>query len=588
MEGIPIRLFMWAYQHLIQISFKISAESLFNKIDPNLKPDVFLLGVLVENNEDKHPICIQPEDEVHFSTDDFSGLNELASQLKKFDSENNIFHSHEIAQKNHINRLHIKSYVDALSKILENQSAYTEDKFFVAYPTKVEEYLVFTVLKIDKTIYDSYYSLTKTKWNDRYTIFRSFIESSISVFLAECTYALKNPDSHNDCIRRNSSELLREAGKDFMYTVSTAGGNSDGLHGLFDLCNEISSLKYENSIGLGNIIIAPKEHKNIKMDVEFKEPIFLRDHRKVRKILELTDEETSVIADSAYIYGLGNIVGNYNTKEECIFTISFTNHYKWSIAHDDNELMEVENTIPSVISEKISQDKFYKDFPRIFENPMRKQIDDIWEITLEAIKQKKGSLIIVCNNAKEEAKRLVSQCIPIEPIKVNNETIKKFASIDGGILIDEKGICYAIGVILDGIATNKGDSSRGSRFNSAIRYYEYFGKENSIMIVVVSEDGMINIIPNLKPQIKKSIISEGIKELEGFLENGNISIKRFNHIMTFFKSIKFYLTNEECNKINKLRDDIYTRFPSDFAMVRIVFSDLEPDKEMNQSYYLQE
>src|SRR5690606_9003538 len=54
-------------------------------------------------------------------------------------------------------------------------------------------------------------------------------------------------------------------------------------------------------IGLGKIIIAPKEHKNIKMDVEFKELIRLREYRKVRKILELTDEETSIIAYPAFI-----------------------------------------------------------------------------------------------------------------------------------------------------------------------------------------------------------------------------------------------------------------------------------------------
>jgi len=577
---------MWAYQHFIQISFKVSAELIFNKIDPNLKPEVFLIGVLVEDRENRHPICIEPEDEVYFSPEDFSGLNDLASQLRKVDSENKIFHSHEIAQKNHQNRIHLNSYVNALSKIIENQSAYTDEKYFVADPTLVDGYLVFTVLKLDNKTIEKYYSLSKNKWNDRYTVFRSFIEASINVFLKECSYALKLPNDHSDCIRRNSNELLRQAGKEFMYKVSTAGGNIEGLHGLYDACNEISSMKYEGSIGLGKIIIAPKDHKNIKMEVEFKESIRFREYRKVRKILELTDEETSIISDSSNIYGLGSVVGHYNTKEEVIFSINFTSHHKWILSHDDNELMEVENTIPSVMSEKISQDKFYKDFPRIFQDPKRKQVDDIWEATSEAIKQKKGALLIVCNNAKQEAERLANQCIPIEPSTINNNTIKKFTSIDGGILIDEKGICYAIGVILDGVVTTNGDSSRGSRYNSAIRYYDYFGKKNSIMIVVVSEDGMINIIPNLKSQIKKSLIEEAINELQGLLKNENISIKCFNRLMMFFKSIKFYLTPEECETINTLREDVHKKFPSEFAMVRIVFEDLKPNSEMNESYYL--
>lgn len=55
---------------------------------------------------------------------------------------------------------------------------------------------------------------------------------------------------------------------------------------------------------------------------------------------------------------------------------------------------------------------------------------------------------------------------------LDKSLIRNVASIDGAILLDSTGICHSIGVILDGIATEKGRSDRGARYNSAVRYVE--------------------------------------------------------------------------------------------------------------------
>ena len=52
--------------------------------------------------------------------------------------------------------------------------------------------------------------------------------------------------------------------------------------------------------------------------------------------------------------------------------------------------------------------------------------------------------------------------------------------------------CYSIGVILDGKATGRGTSTRGARYNSAIRYVE--SSPYPCMAIVVSEDGMVDVI----------------------------------------------------------------------------------------------
>lgn len=583
MEGYIIDLFMWGYQQHVQISFQVSAESLFKKIDSKLNPKVFFIGILIDKMEDRHPVCLEPED-CGYNTNSFKDIKELASQLEKVDEETRIFHTHHIAQENHERRITSKSYVEGIKKILKRDNIFNKEEHFVASPRFIDGYLVFTVLALDKKTLDKHYALSKNKM-DRFTIYRSFIESSINIFLEECSTALKDPNgSAVNSMGRDSNELLRNSGRQFMYTVSAAGKNFHGLHGLYDACNEIASMKYEGAVGIGNMIIASKDHKNIKITLQLKEPIRIRDYRKVRKFLELSDNNSSIISDTALIYGLGELRGKYNPKEENLFIINFTSHFKWELSHDNNPLMVVEYREPSLPIEKINREKFYSDLPRVFKNINNEQIGELWDISMEATKQRHGTMLVISDNASNEANRLGKQCFPLKPLKLHNQIIQQITSIDGAVLLDENSICYAIGVILDGLATDKGDSSRGARYNSAIRYYEQFGKENSLVIIIISEDGMINLIPSLKPQIKHSEITDKLENLRELNKLKKIERKKYYPIINWFEDNEFYLTQDECSEINTLREEIEQKEkePTDYWIVR---RELKANQEMNNSYY---
>ncbi|MGR5878355.1 diadenylate cyclase [Bacillus pacificus] len=66
------------------------------------------------------------------------------------------------------------------------------------------------------------------------------------------------------------------------------------------------------------------------------------------------------------------------------------------------------------------------------------------------------------------------------------------SSIDGAVLVDLDANIHAMGVILDGVVSQKGDASRGARYNSAVRYVEMI--EHKCILVVVSEDKDIELI----------------------------------------------------------------------------------------------
>lgn len=276
---------MWGYQQHFKISIETTAKSLFSKIDPRLSPNVFLLGILTEKRNDRHPVCLEPED-CGFDVNDFTDIHSLATELEKVDEERQIFHSHPLAQENHEKRIGAKSYVHAISKILKRQDLYGVYERFISYPTYVEGYQVFVILALQKDVIEQHYSLSKNVIDNRFTIQRSLIESAINVYLIGCGNALKNPDTSFDAIGRPADELIRDAGKKFMYTVSQVGKNFEGLHGLYDACNEIASMRYEGEIGLGAMLIADQNHPNIRITLQLKEPIRINNYRKVRKFLE--------------------------------------------------------------------------------------------------------------------------------------------------------------------------------------------------------------------------------------------------------------------------------------------------------------
>ncbi|WP_078350478.1 diadenylate cyclase [Mucilaginibacter pedocola] len=578
-----INLFMWGYQSHFQITAEGKAEDVFRALNPHFMPEVFLIGVLEDEREGRHPVCLEPE-HPRLRVSAFNKIHELARSLRNVDPESRIFQSHPMAQQNQDRRLDMRSYRNAIVEILNRELAYADDKCFVSYPAKVEGYQVFVVLKLNKRLIDETYSLTKTVFNDRFEIRTSFTASVIREFLEGCRQSLYGPSPGTETIGPANVELFRLAGKDFMYTVSQAGGNFQGLHGLFDACNTISSLRYEGSEGLGKIVIAKRGHKNVRLLLELAEPIEIHDYRKVRKFLEVTDKNSVILCDAAYIYGLAELIGRYNPTEESIFEIEFLQHYKWDVKHEGHSLMTVSYMQPALPRDRLDKQLFDLDIVRIFTKIEKRDSEYLWELIEIAIQQQHGTMLVISDNAKTEAKRLAKQSFGLQATRLHKDLFRTITAIDGAVLLDRKGTCHAIGLILDGKASDNGDSSRGARYNSAVRYMD--GVKKPTMIVIVSEDGMIDIIPKLRPQVRHSMITKAVDDFRGFA-GGEFSRRGFYKFMNFFEKIAFYLNEEECDMINSLRKKLEVH-PDATEGLYVTFPDLQPDPQMNDSFYLPE
>lgn len=576
-----LKYYMWGFQHFFRISVDTTAKSLFGSLDQKLNPKVFLVGVLDEFMEDRLPICVEPED-CEFQPGLFADTKNLAHELMLRDDERNILHSHPIAQKNHIEKMQLRSIKNAILDVIKKFDSESQRTSFCSYPVKVDGYWVCVVLQVNQEVWDSYFSLTISKVDSRYSVATSLLDAAVDIFLDECAEVLRkpNPGQDLDCIGRDAGEIIRSAGKKLMYTPAWQGKESSGLHHLFDSCNTISSLKYEGAEGAGELIVARKDHPNIKVDLHLKKPIPVDNYKAVRKLMEMTGEGMSLLSDSGFIYGLGKQYGVYDPQNEDLFLIRFTKYYTWHLCHANNEMMEVAYCQPSLPKQPFNEQKLRADLSRIFTNIQEINIEKLVPLINEAINQKHGTMLVITSDAESEANRLANQSTCIFPKDITPEAISLVTSIDGAVLLDPKGKCFAIGVILDGLATPEGDPARGARYNSAIKYAN---KKNECLIVIVSEDGYIDFLPDLLPQLSKNILLQKIKELE-VLVKSDINVKDFNNLMGWFNKHAFYFSGDICDKINNLRRKIEAKMQE--VSVKIVYQDLAPNNEMNDSYFV--
>lgn len=288
-----------------------------------------------------------------------------------------------------------------------------------------------------------------------------------------------------------------------------------------NVINNVAKWNYE---GAGNRGFLELEHSyahNNQYIVKFsssKKLFFLSyEARTIRKFLELSSEKYPLII---------------NSSEGLILMENTPNDYYWTIqgigARNDNNdhveflgngawklYMKNETVLFDGITYKIMQkieveDGYNKRIKEYYEmlgkqgiDVFNVKIDTIIRIIAKAKLQKHGTMVIVSRNAPDEAKRLCGcgRGIIIEPINFNEvsdgnmEVIENITKIDGAIMLGEDGVCYAIGVIVDGIACENSNPGRGARYNSAYTYV-HSQVENKIptLAIVISEDGTVDVL----------------------------------------------------------------------------------------------
>jgi len=328
-----------------------------------------------------------------------------------------------------------------------------------------------------------------------------------------------------------------------------------------------------------------ENHPNLDVALKLTTPVQLSEYRKIRKLLEIASRDLSLYTNGIEILGLAKIKDEYDEKNQNLLVINFNGPYKWELTHGNHSMLIVEHTNPSLPKLKINKEIFDDVLKRIFPEISNQDLENLWNIVNTATMQKHGALLIISSEVEKESIRLAKQSTKIEPAKLNESLIRNVTSIDGAILLDSDGICHSIGVILDGIATpNKGTSERGARYNSAVRYVENHKKK--CVAVIISEDGMVDVYPDLLPQIKKSEIEKYLNDLRDISNKDILDNDEYRKTMNWLDKHQFYLSQEQCDEINGIIPICNKKEKKDIYQIFILWNALKPNPDMDDSYFI--
>jgi len=379
----------------------------------------------------------------------------------------------------------------------------------------------------------------------------------------------------------SAEEIIRRAAAAFMRSPGIAMGDRNyGSPNLFEHFNLISSLMYEGAEGTGRMLLAKPDGGAVEMLIELAEPVPFGEPRWARKVLQMASSEVALVADCEKVLGLGNVVEGIDPwQTQNVFEIEFLDHHHWRLSCGIETMLVSRFGVPSLPQEIFPTARLSDTFRRLFCEARDEDVDDFISLFETAVAQRHGSMLVVAEDAASEADRLQGQGTRVEPTKLTPDLYKRVSDIDGTIIVDPHCICHAIGVILDGPARPECTPSRGSRYNSGIRYVG--ASEVPRLAVVVSDDRTVDVIPVLPPQIRRSEIEAAIVELEASTRDN------YHPSINWLDRHRFYLSQEQCDRVNAALDRIGSE-PMEAGEIMIQWNEFVPHPGLDESYFLAE
>ncbi len=575
-----ITLFMWGYQEHFRFNFEYLLDSTLAVLGARDAGGACLLvGAKIPGAQVEHEVCVEPEDGP-CSVALFAGM---PAAIEKHITEHplqRMFYGDEPSMRDKPENIRRDSIRQAVQDALASYDVQTNVRSFAGRPAPVDGYYVVPVLQLPQALFTRYPPLREPVTDGRFTGSPSLVHAVVGEVLKEAHDELLRPDPGRSIGGRSASpmELARRAASNFMYAPQIAIRDRLGSGGdLFERFNLISSLMYEGSEGKGRMLLAKLDGGAIDVSLQLAEPVPFHEARWARKVLQMASSDTALLANTEHILGLGSISAGTNPREtQNVFEVEFHDHYHWSISSGGEVLLISRYGAPSLPNERIPMERLFDTFRRLFPEVIDQDVDAFAALFEVAVNQRHGSMLVVASDAETEAERLSGQGTKIVPVKLTPELYRRVSNIDGTIIIDPKCICHAVGVILDGPANEHCTPSRGARYNSGIRYVA--ASDNPRLAVVVSDDRTVDVIPLLRPRIRRSAIEEHLAKLEAS------TIDDYHPWISWLDEHRFYLRQVECDRVNA----VYTRLrnaPREVGAMMIIREKFHPNPACTTDYF---
>lgn len=549
-----ISLFMWGYQEHFRLSVQYLAREVLKALGVSVDVTALLVGTRRPDHENRNDVCVEPEDG-QWPLALFDGLLASVEDIYSNHKLQDVFYGDEPSNRDKPEWMRRDSVSTAVGRALKPFDADNNVISFVGESRTLGDFYVVPVLQVPEALFRKFPPLKEQP--RRHEVIGnghlSLIHAALNTVLDEATTALQLPDpgrSLSGAMRR-PSEIGHIAAEAFMHTPGKAISKQYVHADMFNRLNVISSLLYEGARGIGRLILADPSSPSIEHLLRFRTPVKIHDPRWTRKVLQLAGPHAALIADHERVYGLGRLSPTYNPDDQNVFMVDFLDHYNWELMCGDLVLLRSLYGEPMLPSEIVEEDAFTSTLARLFPASTEDERLHIWDLFNAAARQKMGSLIVVAEDAESEAARLASQGTSIHPVQMSIDLLRQVSSIDGSILLDPHGYGHAIGVILDGVANERCTPSRGSRFNSAVRYVSSGAARR--LAIVVSDDRTVDVFPAVRPRQSRKEIAAHIAALEVATH------ENYHPSLIWLEARRFYLNEGECAIVNAAVDRIDNR-----------------------------
>lgn len=569
--------FMWGYQQHFRFHLEYTSRQLLSALGVALEPEGILVGVRAPEISEGFPACVEPEDG-KWELTLFSECLARVEEIYANHPDQDIFYGDEPSMRDKPEWIRRKSVRQAVEEALAPYDEENGVRSFCGAPTRVGRYYVVPVLQVSRAAFDVLPALPGPLCFMEWTSSTGLVEALLLEILADASEALgeKEPGRGLDFFSPDPPAILRRAARGFCRAVSLLVRDIM-LQDLFDTLNGVSALKYEGTETKGEMVFAPDDCAAVARRMVFASPIPLAPSRLVRKLVEMSGDGLAILCSSSK--GLSGLATVEYTVEAPVFRVVFTGHYCWELYFNDCLLLRSSFGVPGIPRPRLSETAFVSNSRRVIPGMDEEQSHRLWQAVSAAMEQQHGTLFVVSDAAESEARRLGSQSLPVEPIPLTPRLVQRLTGIDGAILADRDSVCHAVGVILDGLATDAGDPSRGARYNSAVRYAGT--ADAATLCIVVSEDGDVDMIPTLRPQTDRTELEARVEALRG------LTYENYHDTRNWLDRHRFYLSVEQCLTVNQELERLYAEVMS-AGELWVVLSPFEPNPGMDPSYFLDE
>lgn len=573
MTRSTLRYWMWGYQEHFRKGVQSLARKVLAEIAAPCEAEVLLVGVRAPEASREDPVCIDPEfGPVPIET--FESLETVVEAAIPHHPMQEIFYGDAARMADKPRIIRAKVIIDQVRARLAPHDDEQDVVSFVGFPQRVNDYLVAVVLRVPKVAFERHPELVLADvYGEKHDV--GFFRACVSQLLATASERLQRPDPGRalgeDLL--SPEEIARRGASSFLRAVSAQICDYHGGTDLFERLNDISALRYEGNGGVGRLVFMKPKVDTADFLFKLDEPVGLKEARWCRKILEMASGDAAMIATVREVLGVGRI--SHGSLDNLALSVDFHGHYDWEIRSGEQLLLRTQFGRPQLPHEALAPERFSDNVRRLFKESDCVDVDRLWSLFVLQSRRASGSQLIVAEDAETEAARLRHQATPIAPTQLTPEAFEHACRIDGGILVDPNGICFAIGVVLDGPARDECTPARGARFNSAVRYV--LNSQAARMAIVVSDDRTVDVVPLLLPRVPRALIDKNIEELE------RSTREDFHSSRLFLDNHRFYLDSEQCDRVNAAIAKIEAS-PQEGTTIYFSVAPFIPDSRLSADY----